>query len=229
MLFRKLAAFSLTFILGSTAFAATCPDVDLMQAQLERAKASDAPDRTKNVEYYVYRVKDELAKCGENLEVIEEFFAKEAAAEKKYAAAPENRSGAVQAPEQKVHFCADSISYQIGRFKRVDADGCKLMCRDYSQEGCLENETKKGWQIISTSPKEVLAYGGQDGGSCSCVGNQYLLKKEAPKPAVTAPPPMTSEKMALLEKEIELLKKENGMLLKELNELKSKAPEPKKK
>jgi len=131
-------------------------------------------------------------------------------------------TGLVQAQEQKVIFCAESISYRAGRLQMMTADRCLGLCAEHSQTGCLENMTKAGWQITSTSPKTVPEWNTQDGASCSCIGIQYALKMDASKPVVTEPLSVASTQMALLEKEIELLKKENGMLQKEVAELKRK-------
>ena len=46
-------------------------------------------------------------------------------------------TGLVQAQEQKVIFCAESISYRAGSLKMMNADICLDLCAEYSQTGCL--------------------------------------------------------------------------------------------
>lgn len=117
-----------------------------------------------------------------------------------------------QAQEQKILFCAESISFRIGRFKLMDADTCKRMCEPYSGSNCLSNETMNGWKVSSITSKEATAYGGQDGGSCSCVGTQYALRKEPQKEQLIPPASDNSSKRAEqslwqdLEKEIDIFK-----------------------
>jgi hypothetical protein len=127
--------------------------------------------------------------------------------------------GSAYAQEQKTLFCAESISYVRGKYKLMDADTCKSFCSPYSESSCLTNESNAGWNIVSSSATSKTAYGDDSGASCSCVGTQYALRKEAPKPAVVEPDPAVKNKISLLEKEIELLKKENGMLQSEKDQL----------
>ena len=128
--------------------------------------------------------------------------------------------GLTQAQEQKVLFCSESISYnKAGPVGHLNGDLCLSVCSAEvnTKNDCLSSETDAGWQVVATSPKEVPQNIG--GGKCSCVGIQYVVKKEN-KPAASAQMQRESEQIALLKKEIELLKRENGILAKENSALK---------
>lgn len=131
-------------------------------------------------------------------------------------------SGLAQAQEQQILFCSESISYNT--VDQMDAEYCGLVCRveTNTKPTCLKDQTDAGWQIVTASPKEIRPNKIPGKGRCLCVGNQYVLKRELSKPAVS------TEKVSLLEKEIELLKKENEMLRQELEQLKSKPTSKKK-
>src|ERR1035437_4100803 len=113
------------------------------------------------------------------------------------------------AVEQKVLFCADSISFTGSEVS------CQDDCRQYSRSSCLQEELDAGWVIASAMPKAVPG-GGSSYRTCKCVGSQYVLNKPDEKPS----PPILNNEIALLNKEIELLKKENDMLKKESETLK---------
>ena len=120
----------------------------------------------------------------------------------------------VDAQEQKVLFCAHSISYD----NKFGAEQCKNICDKYSESTCLQSELEKGWVIGSTSPKEVNEYEPK-WGKCACVGTQYVLSKQPPKQTEKLLDQNISKQINLLEKEIELLKKENTILKKENDQL----------
>lgn len=107
---------------------------------------------------------------------------------------------AIAAPQQVV-FCADSISYSRSTSETV----CKVSCQQYSDSRCPQKELDLGWQITSSSPREVPQYGG-----CSCVGTQYVLTLPDSKPSVPSTPtnstPPIDEPM-LARREAELLNK----------------------
>lgn len=128
-------------------------------------------------------------------------------------------AGYGHAAEQQVLFCSNQFTYN----SYIREEKCRDMCSAYDSPNCLQDQLSRGWEVVASSSKNRLQSEPSRGtiGACSCVGTEYVLKKEE-KQVVVAPSPMTSEKIALLEKEIELLKKENSMLQKELDDAKGK-------
>jgi hypothetical protein len=148
----------------------------------------------------------------------------------------------LHAAEQKIIFNAESIKYESG----TGSKQCQVKCSRRSGPD-VKSLLSKGWEIVSSAPKEVIAENYWyvpcntcEPHGCTCIGTEYILQSDAPAPKVEntinepdapdknkqsgllAPKVETSTgELDLLKKEIELLKQENTLLKQENQNLKN--------
>lgn len=116
--------------------------------------------------------------------------------------------------DQKILFC-----YETGRYaSNTPKEICESACEETSHCGGLNSLLSEGWAITSQTSKEVIAidwkserrFGIPFNQGCSCIGTQYVLRKE--DKSTSANTEASVKEMDLLKKENELLKKENDLL-----------------
>lgn len=124
----------------------------------------------------------------------------------------------VQAAEQKIVFNTERIEYKGG----TGPEKCKDKCSKRSGPDA-KALLSEGWQIITTSPKKVVAEeywyvpcSSCEPHGCSCIGTEYTLQRDASAP--TAPP--SGNERDSLKRENETLKRENALLKQENEQLK---------
>ena len=124
----------------------------------------------------------------------------------------------LQASDQKVVFCVESVNYKSG----TGADACQGACNANYGSLQIDSVLSDGWKIVSSSPKEAsgidCSLSGNSGCGCTCVGTQYVIQKDNHAPIVTTP----NKETELLQKEIDLLKQDNENLKDKLKSNKKK-------
>ena len=134
-------------------------------------------------------------------------------------------------PQQKLAFCVQTVQVQTRgtTFPSISIPYCQDACnKTYDDRMCSEVGGSK-WRVQATSPKtsppSSQYFAGM--GTCSCVGQEYVLNeiKETPQPILTPSPTIQSEsreaelakrERALAEREKALLEAENKRLRDEL-------------
>ena len=119
-------------------------------------------------------------------------------------------------PEQKIAFCVQTVRVETRgtTFPSISVPYCQDACnKTYSDRMCGEVGGSK-WRVQATSPKtsppNSSYFAGM--GTCSCVGQEYVLNeiKETPPPAALPAPTPASAVQADL-REAELAKREKAL------------------
>jgi len=145
-------------------------------------------------------------------------------------------AGISEATEQQIIFCLEQYK------NAPDTYYCEKKCTEEYKSCSLNQLLSDGWLVITSSQKENVIvpwestpgqylqafnnmYVSPKNAGCSCIGTQYVLRKEDKQLAglATAKVAVSDTEVALLNKEIELLKKENEMLKKENESFKKKS------